>query len=291
MTDIVPPEKGFERIMKQSSDQLYLELLKKALCFTIYKPMPVPVEFFWSRRGWIKQRLLAPLFKAVFGLFGAKLCFPQHFERTEIEEGRIWPLQAHSMIGIKRMDNLQSCVETVLKEKVPGDFIETGVWRGGACIFMRGMLAIHGVTNRKVYVADSFEGLPKPDAENYPEDEGDTHHEHSYLAVSREEVEGNFRLYGLLDDQVVFLKGWFKDTLPGLPATQFAVIRLDGDLYESTMDALKHLYHKLSVGGFCIIDDYFMAGCRKAVHDFRDQHGITEKIETIDGMGVFWRKI
>jgi hypothetical protein len=276
--------------MMQSSDQLYLELLKNTLSFTIYKPMPVPVEFFWSRRGKIKKRFLAPLFKSFFGMFGAKLCFPQNFTRKEVEEGRIWPLQAHSMIGLKRMNNLQFCVETVLKDKVPGDLIETGVWRGGACIFMRGILAVNGVTDRKVYVADSFEGLPKPDAEKYPEDAGDTHFEHDYLAVSQEDVQANFRLYGLLDDQVVFLKGWFKDTLPQLSVSQFAVIRLDGDLYESTMDGLNNLYHKLSPGGFCIIDDYFMAGCRKAVHDFRDKHGITEKIEEIDGMGVFWRK-
>jgi O-methyltransferase len=277
--------------MKQSAEQLYIELLKKALCFTIYKPMPVPVEFFWCRRGKIKKRLLAPLFKSVFGLFGAKLCFQPEFQPNEIEEGRIWPFQAHTMIGLKRMNNLQHCVETILKEKVPGDLIETGVWRGGACIFMRGILAVYGINDRKVYLADSFEGLPKPDAEKYPADEGDTHYENTFLAVSRAEVEANFRLYGLLDDLVVFVKGWFKDTLPNLPAAQFAIIRLDGDLYESTMDALNNLYQKLSVGGFCIIDDYFMEGCRKAVHDFRDKHGITEKIEPIDGMGVFWRKL
>jgi len=277
--------------MPQPVDRLYLQLLKQTLCYTIYKPMPVPVEFFWSRRGWVKQRLLAPVFKFAFGLFGAKLCFSPNYQPNEIEDGRIWPLQAHTMIGLKRMNNLQWCVETALKENVPGDFIETGVWRGGASIFTRGILAAHGVSDRKVYVADSFEGLPRPNAEKYPADEGSTHYKSSFLAVSQKEVEGNFRLYGLLDEQVVFVKGWFKDTLPQLPATQLAVIRLDGDMYESTMDALKHLYPKLSAGGFCIIDDYFlMSYCAKAVHDFRGRNGITDKIEPIDGIGVFWRK-
>jgi len=277
--------------MTPASDQLYIELLKKTLSFTIYKPMPVPVEFFWSRRDKIKKRFLAPLFEKIFGMFGAKLCFPQNFTKQEVEEGRIWPYQAHTMIGMRRLNNLQACVETAIRDKIPGDFIETGVWRGGACIFIRGLMAVYGVADRKVYVADSFEGLPKPDAEKYPEDEGDTHYENDFLAVSQEQVEENFRRYGLLDDQVVFLKGWFKDTLPKLSARQFAVIRLDGDLYESTMDGLNNLYHKLSPGGFCIIDDYFIEGCRKAVHDFREKHGVKEKIETIDGMGVYWRKV
>ena len=69
------------------------------------------------------------------------------------------------MIGLKRLDNLHFCVDTAIREGIEGDFIETGVWRGGACIFMRAVLAAHGIKNRKVYVADSFEGLPKPDLE------------------------------------------------------------------------------------------------------------------------------
>jgi O-methyltransferase len=194
------------------------------------------------------------------------------------------------MIGLKRMQNLQECAETVLRENVPGDLIETGVWRGGACIFMRGILAAHGITDRKIFVADSFRGLPPPNAAAYPADAGDTLYQHSYLAVSRPRVEQNFRRYGLLDEQVVFVEGWFKDTLPKLAAPAFAIIRLDGDLYESTMDALTCLYPRLSPGGFCIIDDYYLDYCRKAVQDYRRAEGIVEPVEEIDGVGVFWRK-
>lgn len=121
------------------------------------------------------------------------------------------------MIGLLRLDNLQACVETMLREGTEGDFIETGVWRGGACIFMRGILAAYGVTNRKVYLADSFAGLPTPDADKYPADQGDAHHIFDFLRVSQEQVQANFQRYGLWDDQVVFLKGWFKDTLPHAP--------------------------------------------------------------------------
>ena len=204
--------------------------------------------------------------------------------------GKIWPGYADTMIGMKRLDNLQQCVETALADGIPGDLIETGVWRGGACIFMRAILAAHGVTDRRVFVADSFAGLPEPDEERYEADRGDTHHVHPFLAVSREQVENNFRRYGLLDDRVVFLQGWFKDTLPAAPIERLAIVRLDGDMYESTMDGLTNLYPKLSPGGFCIIDDYALPGCEKAVRDFCRQHGIEPDLEEIDWTGRYWRK-
>jgi O-methyltransferase len=156
---------------------------------------------------------------------------------------------------------------------------------------MRAILAAHGVTDRRVFVADSFEGLPKPDAEKYPHDKGDRLHRYEALAVSKEEVEHNFAKYGLLDEQVVFLKGWFADTLPTAPVDQLAVLRLDGDMYQSTMDALKPLYPKLSSGGYCIVDDYYaIEQCRAAVDDYRAAHGLTEELHQIDWTGVYWRK-
>lgn len=202
-----------------------------------------------------------------------------------------WPTRAQSMIGPHRLRNLRDLVERTLTENVPGDYIETGVWRGGACILMRGVLAAHGVRDRRVIVADSFEGLPKPDAA-YPADKRDRLFAFEELAVSVEQVRRNFAAYELLDDQVVFLKGFFKDTLPTLPAdARFALIRLDGDMYESTMDALGNLYGKLSPGGFAIIDDYGgLQNCRKAVHDYLDRHGLRVEIHKIDDSGVWWQK-
>ncbi|TSD93146.1 hypothetical protein FOS14_23755 [Skermania sp. ID1734] len=205
-------------------------------------------------------------------------------------DGRDWPQLAHTMTGVARMKNLQFCVEDVLARGIPGDFIETGVWRGGSCIFMRGILAAYGVNDRRVWVADSFEGLPPPDPSKYPADAGDALYTYSQLAVSKEDVQQNFRRYGLLDDQVVFLKGFFRDTLPTAPISQLAIVRLDGDMYESTMDGLNNLYPKLSEGGYLIVDDYALPGCRQAVTDFRAAHGITDPMEVIDWTGVYWRK-
>ncbi len=212
------------------------------------------------------------------------------YTADEREEGKIWPTYADTMIGHMRLDNLQVCVETVIQERVEGDLIEAGVWRGGACIFMRAILAAYAIEDRKVYVADSFEGLPEPDPEKFPVDKGDQWHIHRYLAVSQEEVENNFRKYGLLDDSVVFLKGWFKDTLPNAPIEKLAILRLDGDMYGSTIDALTNLYPKLSQGGFCIIDDYALEGCRDAVDDFRRENEIVSEIKVVDWTGRYWRK-
>jgi O-methyltransferase len=203
--------------------------------------------------------------------------------------GGDWPSLSFSMIGSVRMRNLRYACETVVLDGIEGDFIETGVWRGGACILMRAILEAYGDETRRVFVADSFAGLPPPDPENFPDDAGDRHHTLPQLQVSRADVEDNFRRFGLLDERVVFLEGWFKDTLPDASIDQLAVLRLDGDMYESTIEAMDALYHKVSYGGFVIVDDYFLPPCAKAVHDFREHYGINSPILPIDGAGTYWR--
>jgi O-methyltransferase len=197
---------------------------------------------------------------------------------------------AHSMLSMQRLDNLQYAVETVLSEKIPGDFIETGVMRGGAVILMRAILKVHGCTDRVVWAADSFEGLPAPDVEKYPEDRGAEWHLRPLTEVGVDMIQRNFERYGLLDNHLKFLRGWFRDTLAPAPIERLAILRLDGDLYESTMDALVPLYPKVSPGGFVIVDDYNLPMCKKAIHDYRDKHGIQDAMTPIDDAGVYWRK-
>lgn len=214
------------------------------------------------------------------------------FHRPQREDGRDWPVRAHTMIGIKRLQNIRSCVENILKNDIQGDFIETGVWRGGAAIFMRAVLAAYDRSDRRVWLADSFEGLPPPSPAEFPADENDRHHEVSILSVALESVKSNFQKYNLLDDQVVFLPGWFRDTLPECKIGPISLLRLDGDMYESTHISLEALYPKLSRGGYCIIDDYgAVPGCKIAVEDFRKAHGLSEELITIDWAGVYWQKV
>jgi O-methyltransferase len=202
------------------------------------------------------------------------------------------PYSADTMIGMRRLTHLQHCVEAVLAQDIPGDLVECGVWRGGACILMRAVLAAYGDEERSVWVADSFQGVPPPDPKHYPADSGlRLDLVADILAVPESAVRDNFRRYGLLDERVRFLPGWFKDTLPGAPIDRIALLRLDGDLYESTVQALDALYPRLSPGGFCIIDDYHpIAACRQAVTDYRERNAIAGEIVDIDGSGVYWRK-
>ena len=196
---------------------------------------------------------------------------------------------SRTMLGEDRLQNIENCIKAVVRDGVPGDLIECGVWRGGGAIYMKGVLASLNDSERRVWVADSFEGLPKPSAEE------DMHLDLSrdvcpHLAISRTEVEQAFSDYELLDDRVSFLEGWFKDTLVPAPIEQLAILRLDGDLYESTRDVLLALYDKVSPGGYVIVDDYFIPACRKAVAEFRAERQITDEIMEIDWTGVYWKK-
>jgi O-methyltransferase len=262
----------------------------------------VPLERLQGQIGWMEKerarlirRYLSLLQDCLCGVIyedpPLKVLGTEDFDAELREYGWDWPSVAHTMIGKKRLANLCALTESILGEGIEGDFIETGVWRGGACILVRGVLDAYCIKDRNVWLADSFEGLPPPDLEKYPADKGDIFHTFSELSISQEQVERNFEKYGLLDGQVKFLKGWFKDTLPNAPIKKLALLRLDGDMYESTMDALVALYDKLSVGGYVIIDDYHVVeGCKNAVNDFLNRQGLSPEIEEIDGVGVYWRK-
>jgi O-methyltransferase len=213
-------------------------------------------------------------------------------DRATRAVGNDWPPHAETMVGLERLANVREVVGSALADGVPGDLVETGVWRGGTAIYMRAILAALGDTDRCVWACDSFEGLPEADAERFPVDVPLRLHEHRELAVGLDQVRANFARYGLLDDRVRFVPGWFRDTLPGLAAAlgPIAVLRLDGDMYESTMDALTHLEPLVSPGGYVIVDDYGgIEACRQAVTDYRADRGITAEICEVDWTAVWWR--
>lgn len=271
-----------------NNQSLYLDLMKKCLTNWIYGDEE-------------KVRVLP---RSVLKKIIISLCERRGYEFVRLRRmnpelrtiGRDWVdgfglPQAHTMIGLKRLDNLQFCIEHILSNNIPGDMIECGVWRGGAVIFMRAVLKAYGVNDRLVWAADSFEGFPQVDETKYSQDEGMHFHLDKDIAVDLDKVKLNFERYGLLDSQVRFLKGWFKDTLPQAPIQKLALLRLDGDLYESTMDALVNLYPKLSVGGYVIVDDFGeLLSCRKAVLDYRERHDIEDEIIGIDRDSIYWQR-
>jgi O-methyltransferase len=274
-------------VQQRTAPELYLDLLKQCLTRYLFGESYVPVV---PQRGTARYLLFQPMRR---WLAGKDMEVIRHvpFDQQVRAEGRDWPARAESMAGLRRLDNLQFCVTDVLRRGVPGDLIETGAWRGGVTIFMRAILEAYGDTERQVWVADSFQGLPKPDPERWPAEAGDEHWTVDQLAVPLEEVQANFARYGLLDERVRFLPGWFKDSLPTAPIERLAVLRLDGDMYGSTMEALEALYPRLSPGGYVIVDDYgAIAQCKEAVTDFRAANDIIDPMETVDWTGVYWQR-
>lgn len=248
----------------ETAVDLYLRLLKKCLVNSIYPDLEAAVANY--------QRSMSGM-------------------PDPADVGAQWPAVAHTMLSEARLENIRWCLESVVERGVRGDFIETGVWRGGGCIFARGILRALNVDDRVVWVADSFMGVPPPDPSKYPLDKGIPLHLYPQLAVSQADVAANFAKYDLLDDQVKFIEGWFSESLPNAPIEALSVLRIDGDLYESTMDALSALFHKVSVSGFVIIDDYrVIDACKQAVHDFRDRNGIQDQIMVVDECAVYWQK-
>ena len=267
--------------------RLYLDLLKSCLTRTVvperYRPLAP------SRPAW------AAAVRALNRILGAarlEVVRPADVRLDARAEGRDLPPDAETMIGRFRLDHLQRSVEEILERGVAGDLIEAGVWRGGAVILMRAVLAAYGDETRVVWAADSFRGLPPPDDAAPPEERAHRRPElERPLAVSLEEVRANVARYGLLDDRVRFLAGFFKDTLSSAPPGPLALIRLDADLYESTRTALRHLYPRLSPGGVLIVDDYGeMPGCRRAVDEFREAEGIGTPMTRVDRSCIAWRR-
>jgi hypothetical protein len=263
--------------------ELYLDLMKRVLTRSGFPEMGDVRVGNWKRHFVqpLQRRLAARGYRLVFS-------------RSTPSGQSLWPPSpsAETMISLERLDNVRECIEKVLSDGVLGDIIETGVWRGGTTIFMRAVLAAHSVRDRTVWVADSFRGFPMTrhheidDEVDFTAGLGD-----DALSVDLDTVRQNFERYGLLDDQVRFLVGWFSETLATAPIERLAVLRLDCDMYESTWNALVGLYPRLSRGGYAIVDDYgAYEACRKAVDNYRAQHAITEPLERIDTEAVYWRK-
>jgi O-methyltransferase len=270
----------------RTPEEFYLDLIKRVLTRTLSaremeRHALRPTGSVRRRIHGLLQSLLSPL---GLELVRVRPCDANDYlESGHAAFNRVE--DAETMVGTRQLDNMQACVTTVVRENIPGDLLEAGVWRGGMTILMKALLTALG-DKRNVWVVDSFEGLPDPERsqDSFGWAAGE-------MAVSLAEVKGNFARYGLLDDRVRFLKGFFSDTLPTAPIERLSILRVDADLYESTKDVLDNLYSKLSPGGFAIFDDYQnLKDCRRAVDECRARHDVRDPIVNIDSRAVFWRK-
>lgn len=247
---------------------LYTEMIKSFVSATVFNDAEFSVH---PRLGSDKKRIKA-------------------FNKDNRMNGQDWTYVGDTMTGWKRLDNVRNLLMDVVRKNVKGDYIETGVWRGGSSIFARAVMDALGEHNRTSYVCDSFQGLPP--GEKHLDEKDIGWDKTPYLEVSSEVVANNFRKYGLLGLNVVFAKGFFNETMPPLSKRidSLSIMRLDGDMYESTVDVLYHLYDKLSIGGYVIMDDWFGFPSRTACEDFFKVHGINPTIVPIDKLSAYWKK-
>jgi hypothetical protein len=213
-----------------------------------------------------------------------------------------WPHLGDTMLMPKCMDCLKDVIKDVGKRKVPGEYLEAGVWRGGASIFARKVMAIYGMGDRHSFVCDSFEGLPAPrHGDRDPEDR--VYKGINFLGVPLEDVQNNFAAYCELNDRVHFYKGYFVNSMPKVRQylldhnMKLSVLRADGDMYDSTIDILYNLYDLVEVGGYIVIDDFGWTShdwkARDAVMDFRRIHDIEDKehrFVNCGGHSAYFRK-
>lgn len=209
------------------------------------------------------------------------LSFTLYVDKIEDDfvQGHTWPKHAVSMGGVDAMWNVADLLEKVLSDRVAGDFVETGVWKGANGILARKLLDAANDQTRTVWCMDSFAWLPPPSAK-YAGDKGDKHHTFAILnPVLRADlpaVEGIYRRFGIdVNDpsqRTKLVKGFFNETAPVVARqlSAVAILRLDGDMYQSTWEVLIAMYEKVSVGGFVIVDDYGLPGAKQATDDFRE---------------------
>jgi O-methyltransferase len=273
----------------------YLDLLKRSLTrFGLEKPSLQPIAGRKMTATSLHSRVSIKG-QALFGL-------DQIVSRRGYRVGRVteenlearfngadWPTQAETMVGWRRIDQVHRALDAIRREGLSGDLLEAGIWRGGVVIFMAAYVGVFGMTDRRVYGADSFHGLPKPDR-RYLVDEHDEHHTVQYLAVSEADVKKYFAAYRVPMDQVQLVPGYFEDTLPDLDVEELALLRLDGDMYSSTIQTLEALYDKVVSRGFVIVDDFELKGARSAVEDFFEARAERPEWIKIDAASAYFRK-
>ena len=208
------------------------------------------------------------------------------YNSTLRARGRDWPAFGLTMIGTARMIQFKDAIISVIKNNIKGDIAELGVWRGGACIWARKILDVYHENKRIVHVFDAFETIPGYN-ESYM----------NYLAVSQEKVMSNFKKFDADVNPVKFHKGLFKDTLPHFvkenpDVKSIAVLRIDGNFYDSYQDAMYYLYPLVPKGGIIIFDDVFThKPVMKFWNDFKHDYSLNEELQKIDSDAAWFEKL
>jgi hypothetical protein len=181
-------------------------------------------------------------------------------------------LKNYTMVEYDAQMQMRDLILDVDRRGIEGDIVETGCWKGGTAAFMA-YVSKHNGSNRMTWMFDSFEGFPslkENDAIGSPSPHVFTE---GYLATPVQDAHKITRILGV-EQNTRIVKGWFKDTLPKAAIGKIAILRMDADFYEATMETLEALYDKVAKGGYVVIDDFQYEGCRRALYDFFSKRGI-----------------
>lgn len=222
---------------------------------------------------------------------------------SDMEENflSIWKqVSPFTMTSVERGYSLFKSVEYIVKNKIPGDFVECGVWKGGSCMLMAMSLKLFGDNDRKIYLYDTYEGMPEPTKEDviswngrsvlekWEEDKSGTRNNFGSWAVGLNEVKANVSNSNYPEDNFIFVPGDVAQTLKKVKPDNISLLRLDTDWYASTVEELETLYPLLVEKGVLIIDDYgHFDGARKAVDEyFQNKPILLNRIDYTGRIGV-----
>ena len=226
--------------------------------------------------------------------------FPIDFNKTDIEI--IKSVKPFTLTSIERRFALIQAVNYIIKNKIAGDIVECGVWKGGSIMAVTKTLLELKSYDKELYLFDTFEGIPKPTEFDVSykdklaikefEDQKIDNNSSDWLRIELDEVKKNVFSTGYNKEKFHFIKGKVEDTIPKNSPETISILRLDTDWYDSTRHELIHLFPRLVRGGIVIIDDYgFWRGAKKAVDEYFEENNILILLNRIDTTGVIGIKI
>ena len=242
------------------------------------------------------------IIKYILKIFGLKInrikkdVYPIDINNNFIEEYKM--IEAYTATSIERVYALKSAITYIIKNKIKGDFVECGVWKGGSCMLMAKTLVNEGEKERKIWMYDTFDGMTEPtddDCEietnisgsdllkNTPKN---TDKFNMWAYAPLEMVKKNMKKTMFPEERIHFIEGKVENTLSKAKPQNIALLRLDTDWYESTKCELEQLYPLLSIGGVLIVDDYgHFSGAKKAVDEYFSNTNVKPLMNRIDYSG------
>jgi len=242
------------------------------------------------------------IIKYILKIFNLKInrikkdVYPIDIDSNFIEEYKM--IEAYTATSIERVYALKNAITYIIKNKIKGDFVECGVWKGGSCMLMAKTLVNQEEKERKIWMYDTFDGMTEPtddDCEietnvsgsdllkNTPKN---TDKFNMWAYAPLEMVKKNMKKTMFPEERIHFIEGKVENTLSKIKPQNIALLRLDTDWYESTKYELEQLYPLLSIGGVLIVDDYgHFSGAKKAVDEYFSKTNVTPLMNRIDYSG------